>query len=96
MCLLAVEVADPQVGRDLLRACYRVAARSGLRSGNREIYVEAVSRWAENAPRHEWSTGELAIHLAIRNRLSGQTEPRGRIPRSLRELLPAPGAGPVH
>ncbi len=89
MCLLAVEVADPDVERELVRACYRVAARSALRSGDRETYVEAVDRWEEEAPRNERAAGELALHLAIRDRLDQRaTGTHARIPSELRRLLP--------
>ncbi len=91
MCLLAVEVADPEIERDLRRACERVAARSALRSGDRETYLEAVSRWERGAPRNERVAGELAIHLAIRDRLSGWESGRGgRIPPDIRRLIPPP------
>ncbi len=88
MCLLAVEVADPGIERELQRACERVAVRSALRSGDREIYIEAVNRWERNAPRSESVAGELAIHLAIRDRLSGREPSRGRIPPDVRGLIP--------
>lgn len=88
MCLLASDVADPHVERELRRACHRVAARSALRSGDRDLYVEAVSRWEQSASRTELATGELAVHLAIRDRLDGQPIPPGRTPRDLRRLLP--------
>ncbi len=88
MCLLAVEVADPDVERDLVRACYRVAARSALRSGDRETYVEAVDRWEEDAPRNERAAGELAIHLTIRDRLNERSVSSARIPPQVRRLVP--------
>ncbi len=94
MCLLAVEVADPGIERDLQRACERVAARSALRSGDRETYIEAVNRWQRNAPRSESVAGELAIHLAIRDRLSGRGPGRARIPSEVRGLIPPPEDAP--
>jgi len=95
LCLLAVEVADPEMEVELQRACQRVAARSALRSGDRQAYIEAVSRWERTAPRNESAAGELAIHLAIRDRLSG-FEPRGnaRIPPEVRRLIPPPEDAP--
>jgi hypothetical protein len=91
LCLLAAEAADPRVERDLQRACYRVAARSALRAGDRELYLEAVQRWDHSAPRHERAAGELAIHLAIRDRLSGSAPgTHGRIPAEVRSLIPSP------
>ncbi len=94
MCLLAVEVADPGIERDLRRACERVAARSALRSGDRETYIEAVNRWERNATRSESVAGELAIHLAIRDRLSGRPPGRGRVPAEVRSLIPPPEDAP--
>ena len=91
MCLLAVEVAHGETEGDLRRACQRVAARSALRSGDRETYVEAVNRWERSAPRNERAAGELAIHLAIRDRLIGRWPGTGgRIPPDVRRLIPAP------
>ena len=71
MCLMAVEVAVPGIEDDLESSCYRVAARSALRSGDAQLYVEAVDRWATVASPVERSAGEFAIHAAIRNRLQG-------------------------
>lgn len=88
LCLMAADSADDVVERDLKLACYRVAARSALRVGERDIYLEAVNGWARRAPRHESATGELAIHIAIRDRLSG-SEPGTRIPKAVRVLLTA-------
>ena len=91
MCLLASEVADSDVERDLRRACQRVAARSALRSGDRDTYIEAVDRWERDAPRNEHVAGELAIHLAIRDRLRGQQRGTGaRIPHDVSRLIPPP------
>lgn len=70
MCLMAAEIATP-VERELRGSCYRVAARSALRSGDRQIYLEAVDAWERNASRIEFASGELLIHTAIRNRLRG-------------------------
>ena len=95
MCLLAAEMADPEIETDLERACYRVAARSALRSGDRTTYIEAVDRWDVRASRSERTAGELAIHLAIRDRL--ENEPRGRgvrVPPAVRRLIPPPDGGP--
>ena len=91
MCLLAVEVADPVVERDLIRSCHRVAARSALRSGDREVYVKAVDRWEEHAPRNERAAGELAIHLTIRDRLNERVVAGARIPPAVRRLMPPIG-----
>lgn len=89
LCLLAAEVADSRVERDLQRACYRVAARAALRAGDRELYLDAVQRWDRSAPRHERAAGELAIHLAIRDRLSGSAPgTHARIPAEARSLIP--------
>ena len=89
MCLLAVEVADPHVEGKLRHACLRVAARSALRSGDRETYIQAVGSWEEEASRNERASGELAIHRAIRDRLLGTPGRRGpRVPASLARLLP--------
>lgn len=90
MCLLSAEVAEPRVEADLKRACYRVAARSALRSGDRETYVDAVTQWATGAPRSERMAGELAIHLAIRDRLRGAGGRGARIPPAVRRLIPPP------
>jgi hypothetical protein len=88
-CLLATEVADPRVERPLERACYRVAARSALRSGNRELYIEVVRRWEEFEPRRMRQLGELALHRALRDRLQGRpAKPQRRIPPDIRRLLP--------
>ncbi len=88
MCLLAVEVADPAVELDLVRACHRVAARSALRSGDREVYVQAVDRWEAFAPRNERAAGELAIHVTIRDRLNERVVAGARIPPAVRRLMP--------
>lgn len=88
-CLLATEVADPRIERPLERACYRVAARSALRSGNRELYIEVVRRWEEFEPRRTRQLGELALHRALRDRLQGRpANPQRRIPPEIRRLLP--------
>ncbi|MBW2414682.1 MAG: hypothetical protein JRG76_09270 [Deltaproteobacteria bacterium] len=89
LCLIAGETADPRLERDLQLACYRVATRSALRAGDRDLYAEAVGRWEDLAPRHERATGELAVHLAIRDRLNG-SDPgtRGRLPSEIRRLIP--------
>ena len=89
MCLLAIDAAEPFGERELRRACHRTAARSALRSGDRELYREAVNRWEREAPRSERAAGELSVHLAIRDRLEGESPGSpGRIPRALRRLLP--------
>ncbi len=88
MCLLAGDVADPRVERDLRRACQRLAARSALRAGDRELYIQAVGAWEREASRSEKAAGELFVHLAIRDRLCGQMTGSARIPRDLRRLLP--------
>ena len=72
LCLLSAEMARLPTERQLRRSCYRVAARSALRSGEREIYLLAVDRWERSAARNERAAGELAIHLAIRDRLGGR------------------------
>lgn len=95
ICLLSAEVALVPVERQLQRSCYRVAARSALRSGDRAIYLEAVDRWERSAPRNERAAGELALHLAIRDRLSQRaTGSARRVPRDLRRLLPPLEASP--
>ena len=89
LCLIAGETADPRLERDLQLACYRVAARSALRAGDRALYGEAVGRWEDAAPRHERASGELAAHLAIRDRLNGsEAGTRGRLPAEIRRLIP--------
>ncbi len=89
MCLLALEVAKSGVESELRRACQRVAARSALRSGDRELYIESVTLWERDAPRSERAAGELSVHLAIRDRLcEDPSASPGRIPRDLRRLLP--------
>jgi hypothetical protein len=88
MCLLAIEVADPDVERDLVRACYRVAARCALRSGDRETYLNVVERWDRTASRNERAAGELAIHLTIRNRLEERAIASVHIPPDVRRLVP--------
>ena len=89
LCLLSAEVARMPTERQLQRSCYRVAARSALRSGDREIYLEAVESWERTAPRNERSAGELALHLAIRDRLDDRETGSGaRVPPELRRLLP--------
>ena len=90
LCLIAGDTADSGLEHELQLACYRVAARSALRAGERALYAEAVSRWEDVAPRHERATGELAAHLAIRDRLHG-SDPgtRARLPSEIRRLIPA-------
>ena len=93
LCLLSAEVARLPTERQLQRTCHRVAARSALRSGERELYLEVVEHWESRAPRNERAAGELAIHLAIRDEISRrETGTRGRVPSDLRWLLPAPGS----
>jgi hypothetical protein len=89
MCLLATEVAEPRIEEDLVAACFRLAARSALRSGDRELYIEAVNAWEDSAPRSQRRVGELAVHRSIRDRLSGG-RPRfdRRLPPELRRLIP--------
>jgi hypothetical protein len=92
MCLLATEAADPKIERQLRQACYRVAARSALRSGDREIYIQTVDRWEEASSRTERAVGELAIHRTIRDRLLGTSGGRSaRLPAGVSGLLPRPG-----
>lgn len=89
MCLLSAEVARLPTERHLQRSCYRVAARSALRSGDRDMYLEAIERWERTAPRNERTAGELALHLAIRDRLDERETGSGaRVPPELRRLLP--------
>lgn len=94
LCLIAAEIADPQVEQKLQLACYRTAARSALRAGDRVLYSNAVELWELSAPRHERATGELAAHLAIRARLNG-AEPGtwSRLPHAVRRLIPAEEEG---
>ncbi len=90
ICLIAAETADSRVEHDLEMACYRTAARSALRAGDRALYSRAVQRWEDAAPRHERATGELATHLAIRDRLSGsEAGTRKRLPSDVRWLIPS-------
>lgn len=88
MCLVAADTAHPVSERGLRMACYRLAARSALRAADRSLYVEAVGLWDDHASRAERTSGELAIHMAIRDRLRGE-EPGRRIPAELARLLPA-------
>jgi len=89
MCLLATEVANPWAEDDLIAACFRVASRSALRAGERELYIEIVNDWEEFAPKSQRLVGELAIHRSIRDRLAGRP-PRfdRRLPPALRRLIP--------
>lgn len=91
MCLMAAEIAHPEAERELARACYRVAARSALRSGDREMYFQAVGTWEEAASRTQRDSGELALHRAIRDRLQGVQGRRQRIPPEIARLIPPPG-----
>jgi hypothetical protein len=89
LCLLSAEMARLPTERQLRRSCYRVAARSALRSGEREIYLEAVDRWERSSARNERAAGELAIHLAIRDRLEARNTGSGRrLPPDIRVMLP--------
>ncbi len=88
LCLLASDVADPRSERELRRACQRLAARSALRAGDRELYIEAVGAWEREASRGEKAAGELSVHVAIRDRLCGRMTRSARVPRDLRRLLP--------
>jgi hypothetical protein len=94
LCLISAELADPSVEERLQLACYRTAARSALRAGERDLYEQAVELWELAAPRHERATGELAAHLAIRDRLSG-TAPAtwSRLSGNVRRLIPFEGGG---
>lgn len=95
LCLLSAEVARLPEERKLRRSCHRVAARSALRSGDREIYLEAVNRWERSAPRNERAAGELAVHLSIRDRLTGRaTGMHRRVAPELQRLLPPVGSVP--
>jgi len=92
LCLLAAEAADSKVEKDLQRSCFRLAARSALRSGDRDLYLQAVDTWVDCAPRNERAAGELAIHMALRDRLRGV--PSGvRLAPDVRRLLPDPADG---
>jgi hypothetical protein len=86
LCLLASEVADPQIERELRRACFRTSARSALRSGDRDLYTDVVARWEEAASRSELVAGELVVHRAIRDRLVGNPS-SSRVPPELRSWL---------
>lgn len=90
MGLLAAETSDRRVERELRDACYRLAARSALRSGDRELYLEVVAAWESDASRIQRESGELTIHRAIRNRLQGQAH-GARVPHDLARLIPPPG-----
>ncbi len=93
MCLLATDVADPDVERELQRACFRTAARSALRAGDRELHAEVVDRWAAAASRSEKVAGELVVHRAIRDRALGD-DASGRVPPELRVWLDPEGTRP--
>ena len=88
LCLLASDAADPRSERKLRRACQRLAARSALRAGDRELYSQAVGAWEREASRSEKAAGELPVHMAIRDRLCDRVTRSARIPRDLRRLLP--------
>ena len=88
MCLRTAEAADLRVERELRDACLRLAARSALRSGDRELYVEVVDCWEAKARSHERESGELAVHRAIRDRLQGSRGGSARLPRAVAVLLP--------
>ncbi len=74
MCLMAVDVAAKGIESDLRSSCYRVAARSALRSGDTALYLEAIDRWDAVATQVERSAGEFLVHAAIRDRLRGESE----------------------
>ncbi len=91
MCLLAAETADPRVERELRQACYGVAARSALRSGDSQSYLDAVDLWEADATRGERESGELAVHRAIRNRLRGASKRDSvHLPAGVARLIPPP------
>ena len=91
MCLRTAEAADIRVERELRDACLRLAARSALRSGDRELYVEVVDCWEAKARSHERESGELAVHRAIRDQLQGSRRgASARLPRAVAVLLPPP------
>jgi hypothetical protein len=71
LALLATEQADPRGERDLLISCFRFAARSALRAGDAELYLQIVDRWDQAANEVERVSGELAVHTSIRDRLRG-------------------------
>ena len=85
LCLMAADVAYLPTERTLQRACFRVAAGSALRAGDRDMYQEAVRSWAAVAPLNERAAGELSLHLAISDRLNGEERPR--TPRELESLI---------
>ena len=101
LSLLAAERASSASEAELRVACFRTAARSALRSGDTDLYIDAVERWERASSRAERAAGELAVHSAIRARLQGQAPPVEPSDPLLRQLLvggPAsapPGAAEV-
>ena len=91
MCLLAAETADPVLEKQLRYTCHQVAARAALRSGDRDLYMKAIDGWEELATRSQRTTGELAVHRAIRDRLRGEPYRRVHLPPDVARLIPPPG-----
>lgn len=86
LCLLSAKAAVLPTERELQRSCLATAARSSLRAGNRDMYLEAVDCWEDVSHPHERAAGELSIHLSIRDELRGNPDGPNRAP-GLRRLL---------
>ncbi len=71
LCMLAAKATVVPTERELQRSCLATAARSALRAGDRDTYLEAVDCWEDVSHPHERAAGELAIHLSIRDELQG-------------------------
>ena len=71
LCLLSAKAAVLPAERELQRTCLATAARSALRAGDRDTYLEAVECWEDVSHPHERAAGELSIHLSIRDQLRG-------------------------
>ena len=84
----AARAADENQEIELAVACYRAAARSALRAGNRAVYEDAVRRWADRATSYDREVGEIAIHMAIVARLNGKSlDLPSRVPASVQRLI---------
>ena len=71
LCMLSAQAAILPTERELQRSCLATAARSALRAGDRDTYLEAVDCWEDVSHPHERAAGELSIHLTIRDQLRG-------------------------
>ena len=72
LALLAAAQADPVAERDLVVSCHRFAARSALRAGVVDLYVDTIDAWDRVANQVERTSGELSVHAAIRDRIRGE------------------------